>query len=317
MRSIALELKRPTSSVSREIAGKPRKGMGRYRADVAQRKVDVRRHKQGRDAKCLYEPLLEYVVTKLKIGWSPEQISIRLPLEYPNDEGMRISYEAIYQYIYAQIHRGGHGYVKTDCEDLRIYLPRRHKRRQAKGFRKAQKLEHRSILPSIEDRPQVVETRSRIGDWEDDFLVSGSSSVCIKSTNERMSGIVFFGRTRDGTATAGDLVLFEKLSQIPALYLKTLTRDNGPENKDFKTVEATLGLSVYFAHPYHSWERGSNENCNGLLRRFFPKGTDWSTITDEALAQAEYLINSRPRKRLGGLSPYEFFYQMTGVALDS
>jgi IS30 family transposase len=256
-------------------------------------------------------------VKKLKLGWSPEQISIRLPIKYPRDTAMRISYEAIYQYVYSLVHRGGHGYMKKGCEDLRIYLPRRHKRRQAKGFRKAQKAERRANLPSIDDRPEAVETRSRIGDWEDDFLVSHASKVCIKSTNERMSGIVFFGRTTDGTAKAGDVVLFDKLSQIPEQYLKTLTRDNGPENKAYEKVEKTLGLSVYFAHPYHSWERGSNENCNGLLRRFFPKGTDWSIITDEEVAKAEYLINSRPRKRLGGLTPYEFFYQETGVALDS
>ena len=186
MRSIGLELRRPTSSISREVAGKPRKGMGRYRADVAQRKVDVRRHQQGRDAKCLYEPLLEYVVSKIKLGWSPEQISIRLPLEYPHDEGMRISYEAIYQYIYSQIHRDGHGYVKTGCEDLRIYLPRRHKRRQAKGIQKGSDTRTQKHIPSIDDRPEVVETRSRIGDWEDDLLVSGASNVCVKSANERM-----------------------------------------------------------------------------------------------------------------------------------
>jgi len=317
MRSIALELKRTASAVSREIGGKPRNGMGRYRADLAQVKTDKNQHQQGRNTKFLYEPLRLYVVTKLKLGWSPEQISIRLPLEYPKDSDMRISHEAIYQYVYAQVHRGGHGYVKLGCEDLRVYLPRRHKRRQAKGFRKAQKTERRAGIPSIDDRPDVVEDRSRIGDWEDDLVVSGTTKVCIKSTNERMSGIVFFGRVRDGTAHAGDLVLFEKLRQIPSQYRHTLTRDNGSENKEYKKVEAVLGLSVYFAHPYHSWERGSNENCNGLLRRFFPKGTDWSTITDEAIAHAEYLINSRPRKRLGGLTPYEFFYQETGVALDS
>jgi IS30 family transposase len=317
MRSIALELNRPTSAISREINGKPRKSMGRYRADLAQARADKNRHKQGRNTKCLYEPLREYVVKKLKLGWSPEQISLRLPIKYPKDTDMRISYEAIYQYVYSLVHRGGHGYVKKGCEDLRPYLPRRHQRRQAKGFRKAQKAERRAGIPSIDDRPEVVEERSRIGDWEDDFLVSQSSKICIKSTNERMSGIVFFGRTTDRTAMAGDLVLFEKLSQIPEQYKKTLTRDNGSENKDWQTVQAKLGLSVYFAHPYHSWERGSNENCNGLLRRFFPKGTDWGTISDEEIAQAEYLINSRPRKRLGGLTPYEFFYQETGVALDS
>ena len=261
-------------------------------------------------------PLREYVVAKLKIDWSPEQISIRLPLEYPSDTSMRISYEAMYQYIYAQIHRSGHGKVKPGHEDLRPHLPRRHTRRMAKGFRKAQKAERIATLPSIDARPNVVETRSRIGDWEDDFLVSRASKACIKSANERMSGIVFFGKTKDGTATSGDSVLFEKLERVPQKYRKTLTRDNGSENKEYKKVEKTLGVSVYFAHPYHSWERGSNENCNGLLRRLFPKGTDWSTISDEAIAQAEYLINSRPRKRLGGLTPYEFFYQKTGVALD-
>jgi IS30 family transposase len=291
--------------------------MARYRADVVQRTIEARRHKQGRTTKLIHEPLKKYVIVKLKLGWSPEQISLRLPIEYKTDTLMRISYEAIYQYVYSLVHRGGHGVMKKGQVDLRPYLPRRHTRRQAKGFRKAQKTERRANLPSIDDRPRVVEDRSRIGDWEDDLLVSRATKVCIKSTNERMSGIVFFGKTTDSTAAAGDLVLFEKLSRIPEHYRKTLTRDNGSENKEYKKVEAVLGLSVYFAHPYHSWERGSNENLNGLLRRFFPKGTDWSTISDEEIAQAEYLINSRPRKRLGGLTPYEFFYQKTGVALDS
>ena len=230
---------------------------------------------------------------------------------------MRISYETIYQYVYSLVHRGGHGKVKDGCEDLRPYLPRKRKRRMAKGFRQAQKAARTANLPSIDDRPAIVDTRTRIGDWEDDFLVSKASKPCIKSVNERMSGIVFFGKTHDGTAMAGDLVLFEKLASIPSPYLKTLTRDNGSENKDYETVQTNLGLKVFFAHPYHSWERGSNENCNGLLRRFFPKGTDWSTISDEEIARAEYLINSRPRKRLGGLTPYEYFYQKTGVALDA
>lgn len=317
IKAIARELQRPTTTISREIANRPRKGRGRYNADVAQRVSDEKREKQGRVSKLeSNQKLRDYVVKKLKIHWSPEQIAIRLPRDFPNDKNMRISYEAIYQYVYDQFHRGGNGSLKKRCEDLRPYLPRRHKRRATKGARKAQKAERKAHLPSIEDRPEVVELRTRIGDWEDDFLVSKASKVCIKSTNERMSGIVFFGRTKDRTAASGDQALFKKLQQIPSSYLKTLTRDNGSENKEYEKVETTLGLSVYFAHPYHSWERGSNENCNGLLRRFFPKGTDWSTIRDEEIARAEYLINSRPRKRLGGLTPYEFFYQKTGVDLS-
>lgn len=318
MRAIAKELGRDPGTISREIDGKPPRGRGKYIADIAHRKALGRIKKRGNISKIKKnERLRKYVKEKLKFGWSPEQIELRLPIDYPNDETMRISYEAIYQFVYNQIHRNGHGTVKKGCEDLRMYLPRSRKRRMKKGLRKAQKLERRNSLPSIEDRPKVVEKRKRIGDWEDDYLISKKSKVCVKSVNERKSGVVFFGKTKDGTAKSGDEVLFEKLGNIPSAYLKTLTRDNGPENKDYENVEKELGLNVYFAHPYCSCERGSNENCNGLLRRFFPKGTDWSKVKDEDINQAEYLINTRPRKRHGGLSPAEVFYEETGVALFS
>ncbi len=316
LRNIAKELNRNASSISREINGKPRRGVGKYIADVSHRKALKRIEKRGNVPKMKKNlELKNYVIENLKIGWSPEQISIRLSVDYSQDKTMRISHEAIYQYIYNQIHRNGHSVVKKDCEDLREYLPRRRKRRIKKGARKAQKLERRADLPSIDDRPEIVESRKRIGDWEDDFLVSKKSRVCIKSTNERKSGIVFFGKTRNGTARSGDAVLFKKLSRIPDKYLKTLTRDNGAENKNYKTVQRRLGIDIYFAHPYHSWERGSNENCNGLLRRFFPKGTDWSKVKDEEISEAEYLINTRPRKRHQGFTPAEIFYKETGVAL--
>ncbi len=259
----------------------------------------------------------EYVISKLKIGWSPEQIQLRLPLEYPTDNRMRISYEAIYIYIYDQIHRNGNGSVKKDCEDLRIYLSRRHTRRQKKGFRKARKVEREEYLPSIEKRPKEVEKRTVLGHWEDDTLVSRQNSVRIKSVNERVSGIVFFGKTEDGTMKECDKVVLRRLATIPSKFRKTLTRDRGTENMNYREIEEKLSLSCYFAHSYCSHERGSNENVNGLLRRFFPKKTDFSKITDEELQEVEYRINSRPRKRLGGFTPYEVFYRETGVALDS
>jgi len=316
--SIGKELGRNKSTISREVAGKAHGGINKYNADRAHAKALERIGNRGNISIISQnEKLREYVVGKLKLSWSPEQISLRLPIEYKKDKTMRISHEAVYQYVYNQIRRDGNGKVKDGCEDLRMCLPRRHKRRAKKGFRKAQKAERRGSLPSIDDRPSIVEERSRIGDWEDDFLVSRASKVCIKSVNERKSGIVLFGKTKDGTAKWGDVVLFEKLKQIPSEYLQTLTRDNGSENKDWKSVEEALNLSVFFAHPYHSWERGSNENCNGLLRRYFPKGTDWSKVTDEQIARAEYLINNRPRKRFGGLTPVEVFYKKTGVAIYS
>ena len=311
---IAKLLNRHRSTIYREIDSKPRIGRGKYCADIAHRQALKRIANRGNNYVLdINEELYDYVVSKLKLGWSPEQISIRLPIDFPDNEFMRISHESIYTYIYSCI--GSNGKAKKGYDDLRVYLPRRHKRRSKKGFRKAQKADRKANLPSIEQRPKVVDNRSRIGDWEDDLIVSRESKVCVKSVNERKSGIVFFGKSIDRTAVSGDSVLIDKLSSVPSKYRKTLTRDNGSENINFEYVQDELGLMVYYAHPYHSWERGSNENCNGLLRRFFPKGTDFNKITDKELSYVEYLINTRLRKRFGGLTPAEVFFQETGVAL--
>ncbi len=111
--------------------------------------------------------------------------------------------------------------------------------------------------------------------------------------------------------------MIDRLGAVPSLYRKTLTQDRGKENYEYEDVENALGIDCFFAHHYCSHERGSNENTNGLFRRYFPKGADFCKIKDRQVAEVEYLINSRPRKRLGGLTPYEVFYQITGVALDS
>lgn len=317
--NIAKELKRNKSSISREISGKPRKGIGKYNAESAHRKAIERISNRGNIPKTSKNDRLKsYIETKMKDErWSPEQVSIRLPHEFPKDETMRIATESVYQEVYRRIHRGGSGMVKRGQLDLRSYLPRRHKRRATKGFRKAQKAERDTSLPSIEARPVIVEQRKRIGDWEDDTLVSRQSKARIKNATERRSGVTFFGKTKDGTARSCDAVLTKKLSRLPQRVLKTLTRDRGSENVRWREVEQMLGLKVFFAHPYCSGERGTNENTNGLIRRFFPKKTDWSKVTDDDLERVEYLINTRPRKRHGGLTPVEVFFKATGVALYS
>jgi IS30 family transposase len=316
---IAEELKRNKSSISREIGGKPRKGVGKYNADVAHRKAISRIANRGNVPKTSKNKELKlYIEAKLKDErWSPEQVSIRLPHEFPNDKTMRIATESVYQEVYRRVRRGGNGKVKQGELDLRSYLPRRHKCRATKGFRKAQKTERDASLPSIDIRPAIVEQRKRIGDWEDDTLVSRQSRSRVKNATERTSGVTFFGKTRDGTAESCDSVLTEKLSRLPRTVLRTLTRDRGKENLGWREVERTLGLKVFFAHPYCSSERGTNENTNGLIRRFFPKKTDWSKVPDSDLERAEYLLNTRPRKRHGGLTPVEVFFNATGVALYS
>ena len=302
---------RTAGSICREIGGKPRKGIGKYQAHIAHEKALAGR--TGKKQFRLKNKLIRsYAAEKLKLGWSPEQISLRLPMDYP---GETISHEAIYQYVYAQIYRQGNGIVKEEGEDLRKYLPRRHKRRATKGFRKAQKLERVGRLPSIEDRPKEAGERKEIGHWEDDTMVSRQSVVRLKSINERASGVVFLGKMTDGTSEESTRVVCERLSAVPSSFRKTLTRDRGTENMGYKNIETNLNLSCFFAHSYCSYERGSNENLNGLVRRFLPKKTDFAKVSDGQIRRVEYLLNTRPRKRFGGKTPLEVLLEKTGVAI--
>jgi IS30 family transposase len=311
IRQIASEIKRSPSSVSREIK-KSRDSIGRcgYNSRLAQDKAIANRSNRGRELRLKSDALRQYVIKHLKLGWSPEQIAAK------SEElsGIKISHEAIYQYIYAQIHRNGYGYVRPGCEDLRPYLARRKKRRVQKGLRSSYRIE-KGPLPSIDNRPQEVGCRLEVGHWEDDLIVSSLSKAGLKTVNERVSGIVFIAKVKNKSISESNRTVTKCLNTIPLEYRKTLTRDRGTENLGHLELEKELGIQCYFAHAYSSWERGSNENTNGLIRRFLPKGTDFRTVSNEQIKHIEYLINSRPRKRLGWKTPYEVFYNMTGVAL--
>ena len=304
-RQIAQMLSRSPSSIAREI-NKNRDGRNRYNPRTAQEKAMISRSRRGRELRLKNEHLRHYVVKHLKLGWSPEQIA--------SSSSEKISHEAIYQYIYAQIHRNGYGYPRPGCEDLRPYLARRKKRRVKKGKRTSYRID-KGQLPSIDIRPKEVSFRKKPGHWEDDLIVSKTSKPALKTINERVSGLVFIEKVADGTIQESNRAVSKRLSQIPFEYRQSLTRDRGSENLGYAELEKNLGIKCYFAHAYHSWERGSNENLNGLIRRFLPKGTDFRTVSNEQIKYIEYLINSRPRKRLGWKTPYEVFYEMTGVAL--
>lgn len=306
IRYIAMELGRSPSSISRELKKNNPKQNKRYTPRLAHTRALKKRSSRGQSKLDTDDVLHSYVTTQLKLGWSPEQIASTAPGD--------ISHEAIYQYIYAQVHRQGHGLVKQGKEDLRPYLARRKKRRTPQGLRKSHRV-LKGLLPSIDDRPAVVDLRTEIGHWEDDLIVSRESSDNLKTINERVSGLVFIARVPNSTALAGDTAVSRRLRAVPPQYRKTLTRDNGKENIKYEKLSNDLGIQVFFAHPYSSWERGSNENLNGLIRRFFPKKTDFQSVTDEEIMRVEYLLNSRPRKRLGWKTPYEVFFEMTGVAL--
>lgn len=312
IRAIAKELNRSPSSISREInKNKDSINRRRYIPRVAHSKAMSNRAKRGKRKLAKSRALYYYVIDKLKLGWSPEQIANTAK----KNIGESISYEAIYQYVYAQIYRKGYGYVKPGQEDLRPYLARRRKRRNQQGMRKSHRID-KGPLPSIESRPNEVGLRLNIGDWENDLIVSGQSKFKLKTINERYSGLVFIEKVKNGTTEESSKAMFKRLSEIPRKYLKTLTMDRGSENLNYKEIENILGFDCYYAHSYCSWERGCNENLNGLIRRYLPKKTDFKTVTNNDIKKIEYLLNSRPRKRLGYKTPYEVFYKKTGVALQ-
>ena len=312
IRSIALRLKRSPSSILREIRKNKPKQRKVYTPRLANERALEKRKSRGREDRLKSSAVRVYVTAHLKLGWSPQQIAATCE----ESIGNTISHEAIYQYIYAQVYRNGYGYLKPGKEDLRPYLARRKKSRTHAGVRRTQRV-IKGPLPSIDIRPKEVEERKKVGHWEDDLIVSRESAENLKTINERVSGIVFITRVSNGTMKEGDLAVCKRLSIIPPEYRKTLTRDRGSENLGYEKLQKELGIKIFFAHTYSSWERGSNENLNGLIRRFFPKKTDFRTITDEEIRQVEYLLNSRPRKRLGWKTPYEVFYEHTGVALES
>jgi len=312
VRGIGRVLGRSPSSVSREIKRNKPPSRNRYTPRIAHKRALHKRTCRGGRKLEKDDGLRAYVIYHLKIGWSPEQIAAIAE----EGTGAGISHETIYQYIYAQIHRHGHGYVKPGKEDLRPYLARRRKRRMRKGLQRPHRSE-KGPLPSIDERPHEVLERRIVGHWEDDSLVyTPACPVRLRTMNERVTGVVFIERARDRTMAEANRITNQRLGALTPLLRQTITRDRGAENLGHEELEQTLSLRCFFAHAYHSWERGSNENTNGLIRRFFPKGTDFRAVTDEEIQRIEYLLNTRPRKRLGWKTPYQVFYELTGVALQ-
>ena len=309
---IAAELGRSPASVSREIGRNLPPERFHYAPRLAHERALENRKRRGREERLKSDLLRTYVVSHLKLGWSPEQIAATAK----DAVGITISHEAIYQFVYARVSKAS-GLLYGRQEDLRPYLALHRKRRMGKGLRKSFRID-KGQLPSIEMRPQEVALRRTVGHWEDDSLVfSPTVPVRLRTTVERKSGIVFIDKAHDRTMAEANRITLTRFGNLPARVRKTLTRDRGSENWGHEKLEQELGLRCFFAHAYSSWERGTNENTNGLIRRFFPKKTDFRMVTNAEIRLVERLLNSRPRKRLGWKTPYEVFYKLTGVALQS
>lgn len=236
----------------------------------------------------------------LRQDWSPEQISGRLKKE----QGIAISHEWIYQHVLADKRADGDLYKHLRCHK---------KRRKRYGtYDRRGKL---SNCRSIEERPAVVNTRKRLGDWEVDTMIGRKHKQAMVTLTERKSRFTFVGKVKRRTASSVRKSVCQILTPVKD-KVRTLTSDHGKEFAEHEQIAETLNLKFYFAHPYAAWERGTNENTNGLLRQYFPKKSDFQSVSNQEIEHALSRLNFRPRKTLRFKTPFEVFYN-TSVALTT
>ena len=292
--AIGKKLKRDKSTIARELKRNSSSLYHCYLAHRANQRAKERRS-QAVHRKRLRNPLVQaYVLAKLKEDWSPEQIAGRIGIDHP---GLKVSHEAIYQYIYAK--------DTANSKELIASLKRSHCKRRYKGLYRHQKKTKIPNRVSIEKRPAQVEARKQFGHWETDSLVSRKSKAALNSLVERKSRLLCLTGLRQKNARYTARAVIRHLKDLPPKARLTLTLDNGTENTGHELITRKTDIKCYFAHPYHSWERGTNENTNGLIRYYLPKGTDFSTITKQQLKFIEKRLNNRPRKCLGFKTPNE------------
>jgi len=286
---IASILERSKSTISRELSRNC--GQRGYRPKQAHCSSVERR---SMNAWTIDDATWRFAQEKLLLQWSPEQISGHAA----------ISPETVYQRVYADKRTGGLLWKNLRCQKQR-------KKRYGKTDR-------RGIIPnrrSIETRPAIVETRSRIGDWEADTIIGKNHRQAIVSLVERKTGFTLIHKVERKTAQAVSKAMTTLLNPYHS-KVYTVTSDNGREFARHEEIAAALKADFYFAHPYASWERGTNENTNGLIRQYFPKNRDFTTITQQEIDTAMERLNNRPRKRLGYQTPNQVFFK-SGVALHT
>lgn len=287
---ISKQLCRHETTIRREL--KRNQTVYGYDGSQAQRMAANRQACRNHKRRKVTHNLVDLIVTKLKLYWSPEQISGWL---YKHDH-ISISHETIYQFIYREKQRG-----------IKLYKYLRH---GGKKYRKKRGSSSSSKIPDrvdIQDRPKIVESKRRLGDWEADTIIGHGHKGVIVSVVDRKSKFVKLLSIKDKKAhRVADAI---KTMLVPHKEkVETITFDNGLEFALHKDIAGSLKAKTYFARPYHSWERGLNEHTNGLVRQFLPKNTDFTTLCDNTVAIIENLLNNRPRKVLNFNTPAEVFH---------
>jgi IS30 family transposase len=298
LRSIAMGLRRAPSTISRELQRNG--GQRRYRAAAADKRAWDRALRPKLCKLARHEELRQLVAAKLSDNWSPEQIAGWLKHTYPDDEAHQVSHETIYRSLFVQ----ARGVLK---KDLQAHLRsgraiRRSRHASGKGDGRGSL----SDMISIRERPASVEDRAVPGHWEGDLLC-GSANSYIVTLVERHTRYVLLAKVPNRDSTSVITALIAQAHRLPDELVKSLTWDRGKEMAQHKRFTLATDAAVYFCDPQSPWQRGSNENTNGLLRQYFPKGTNLSVHTQERLDEIARQLNGRPRKTLGFETPAERF----------
>ncbi len=298
LREIGRRLRRSHTSVSRELQRNRWRHQG-YFPRGAQLLAAARLRRRAKRDRLKSKPVRAYVHEKLAIGWTPELIAGRLKHQ---GELPPVCHEAIYQYIYC-------------CAPPLIrFLPRHHPKRQPKRpYRKTgERIKNRR---GLEQRSTAANTRQECGHWEADMIVAGDRNHGLNVLVERKSRLTHISVLANKTATVTKQVMRRRLGGYPAALTQSITYDNGSENAGHDELNEALGTTSFFCAPYHSWEKGSVEHVNGLIRRFLPKGANFHELRQGEITRIEKLLNNRPRKCLNYQTPYEVFREAHG-ALD-
>lgn len=286
---IAARLGVSPSTISREL--RRNRGERGYRFQQADNFAIERRHAASKNPKRMTPGVVKIIEEKILEKWSPEQISGRLKLE----ANIAISYESIYQHIWADKQQGGSLYTH-----LRHAGKKYNKRSSGKAGR--------GCIPNrvdIKERPAIVEEKSRLGDWEGDTIIGANHQGAILSIVDRKSKFTLLAKLKDKCADGVVKATKACFDRLPEPIVRTITYDNGKEFSAHEQISELLNAECYFATPYHSWERGLNEHTNGLVRQYVPKGTDFTMVSAREIQKIENALNDRPRKILSYWTPKE------------
>ncbi|CAM1363254.1 IS30 transposase; CP4-6 prophage [Tenacibaculum soleae] len=295
---IAKTLNRSRSTITREVNKWVQTDKDKYSAELANWNAkDDYLNKRNTDKISIHKKLRIYVFKGLLSQWTPEQIAGKLKLDFPNDPIMSISHESIYRYIYTQPQ------ARLNKKLINLLVRKKTRRRPTKKKRGTGSKIINQV--SIDNRPKHIDLRQEIGHWEGDLMIGKNQKSAIVTIVERKSRYTLIVKLKARNSKEVAKMFSKILNKLNPILKKTMNYDNGVEMARHENITQKTGMKIYFAHPYSSWERGTNENTNGLIRRYLPKGTDFNLISKKQLMIIQEKLNNRPRKIIGYKTPKE------------